>query len=130
VPGLGVREAELADRHPLEMVPALPGFDQKDLALWMKDCERKAREPGSRAHVHQGANVGRRGGIQGGRVENEAPNHRLGRAMPRQVYPAGPLLDEGGELRERLQRRPWMHREGQRRQALGQQPDDLRLGGI
>jgi len=39
LPDIDIREPELPDRHPLEMVAALPGFDQEDLALRMENRE-------------------------------------------------------------------------------------------
>jgi hypothetical protein len=130
VPGLDIREAERPDHHPLEMVAALPGFQQEDLALGMKDREGQAREPGSRAHVYQGADVRGNGRIQGGRVENQTSNHRLGRAMPGEIHPVSPRFDEGRKLCEGFQGSPLRREGGKLPEALGQQPNELRLGGI
>jgi hypothetical protein len=73
--GFDVRNPELADRHPLEVVPTLPSLDQEDLALGVKNREGEAGETGSRAQVHEGADLRWNGSIEGGRVENEAPDH-------------------------------------------------------
>jgi len=53
--------------------------------------------------------------------------------MPREVHPVGPAFNEDRELRERFQDSPPVLRlrEGAKLpETLGQQPDELRLGGI
>ncbi len=129
--GLDIRNRELSDRHPLEVVPTLSGLDQEDLALGVKNREGEAREAGSRAQVHEGAGLGRDGRIEGGRIENEAPDHRLGAAMACQVDALSPSFDEDRELRQGCDRGfPLLGKTRKRLKALGKEPDQLDLGGI
>jgi hypothetical protein len=82
VEGLHVPEAKGADHHALEVVTALPGFDQADGSLRMQDGKRKPGKSGPRTHIGEAADLPGQRSVERGGVEDEASNHGLRRTMP------------------------------------------------
>jgi len=128
VPGLDIRQAEFANGHALEVVPALPGLDQDDLSLGVEDGDGETGKASSRAHVDQGAHASRERGVEGNRVENEVPHHRLGRVMGGEVHARSPLCDKTCEFGQGFAdgaRMPAPWRESL--EAFDQKPDQFGL---
>ena len=99
---LDVREAQLSNYVPLEVMPALARFDENHLNGRLEDGDRKARESGAGSEIRETVGLRVQGCPEGCGIKNQPPGDCFPGPVTREVDATSPVGNQFGEGRQLL----------------------------
>jgi hypothetical protein len=93
----GVRDAQLPNRGPLEVVSALPRLDEGDPSFGVQESDRKTGKAGPGAQIHHRRGLGQLL-IERQGVQDQPPYHGVGVTVGGQIHPGRPARQKFRQL--------------------------------